>query len=55
MSILAEILSSKGRAEIFRILFGINSQEFHLRDIQRQSGLAIGTIRQEVTKLESSL
>jgi len=52
MSILAEILSSKVRAEIFRILFGIHSKEYHLRDIQRQSGLAIRTVSQEVTKLE---
>lgn len=51
MNLLAEILSSKVRAEIFRILFGINSSELHLRAIQRRTGFAIGTVRQEVTKL----
>jgi predicted nucleotidyltransferase len=52
MAILAEILSSRVRAEFFRILFGINSNEYHLREIQRQSGYAIGTVRQEAKKLE---
>jgi predicted nucleotidyltransferase len=52
MTLLAEILSSRVRAEFFRILFGINSSEFHLREIQRQSGYAIGTVRQEAKKLE---
>jgi DNA-binding transcriptional ArsR family regulator len=52
MNILAEILSSKARAEIFRILFSIEPLELHLREIERQSGLAIGTISQETKKLE---
>lgn len=51
MNILADILSSKARAEIFRILFGINSNEFHLREIERRTGYSIGTVRQEVLKL----
>lgn len=51
MTILSEILSSKSRAEFFRILFGVGLREFHLREIQRQSGLAIGTIKQESEKL----
>jgi uncharacterized protein len=52
MNILAEILSSRVRAEIFRILFGTDAQEYHLREIQRRSKLAIGTVQQETTKLE---
>jgi len=52
MNTLAVLLSSRVRAEIFRILFGINQSEYHLRDIQRRSGLAIGTVRQEAKKLE---
>ena len=51
MNFLAEILSSKGRAEFLRILFGIDSNEIHLREIERRSGLAIGTISQEAIKL----
>ena len=52
MIILSEILSSQVREEFFRILFGVNSNEFHLREIQRRAGLAIGTVRQEALKLE---
>jgi predicted nucleotidyltransferase len=52
MNLLAEMLSSRSRAEFFRILFGVGSNEFHLREIERRSGLAIGTIRQEASKLE---
>lgn len=52
MNILPEILSSRVRAEYFRLFFGINSHEFHLREIERQTGFAIGTVRQEAKKLE---
>ncbi len=51
MNMLAEILSSKVRAEFFRLLFGIYDHEYHLREIERQSGFAIGTVRQEAEKL----
>ncbi len=51
MNMLAEILSSKVRAEFFRLLFGINDHEYHLREIERQSGFTIGTVRQEAEKL----
>jgi len=49
---LPDILSSRGRAEVFRLLFGVSSQELHLRELQRRSGLALRTIQQEVEKLE---
>ncbi|KQC08351.1 MAG: hypothetical protein APR54_04720 [Candidatus Cloacimonas sp. SDB] len=45
-------MNSKVRTEFFRILFGINSREYHLREIQRRSGLAIDTVRKEAEKLE---
>lgn len=51
MSILGQILSSNVRAEFFRLLFGLDRQELHLREIERRSGFAIGTVRQEATKL----
>lgn len=51
MNILGQILSSNVRAEIFQLLFGINRNELHLRDIERRSGFAIGTVRQEASKL----
>jgi predicted nucleotidyltransferase len=51
MNILAEILSSKIRSEIFRLLFGVNGGSLHMREIERRSGLTIGTIQQELKKL----
>ena len=51
MSTLSLILSSKVRAEIFRIFFSIDNKEIHLREIERKTGFAIGTVRQETTKL----
>jgi DNA-binding transcriptional ArsR family regulator len=50
-SSLAELLSSKVKAEVFRLLFGLNGQPLHLRELERQSGLAIGTVRQELDRL----
>ena len=51
MNILAEIVSSKIRAEIFRLLFGANIEELHMREIERRSGYAIGSIQTELKKL----
>jgi len=51
MNILSEILSSKIRAEIFHLLFGTADNELHMREIERRSGHAIGTIQTEVKKL----
>jgi len=50
-SVLAEILSSRVKAEIFRLLFGLSARELHLRELERQSGLAVGTVRQELQRL----
>ena len=52
MKLLAEILSSRVRAEIFRLLFGVSDRELHVREIERQTGLTIATVRQELRKLE---
>ena len=51
MDVLAKILSSGVRAEIFRVLFGLSAVELHMREIQRRSGFAIGTIQTELRKL----
>ncbi len=48
---LAQILSSTVKAEIFRLLFGLNGQPLHVRELERRSGLAIGTVRQELAQL----
>ncbi len=52
MGLLPDILSSRARAEIFRLLFGISADELHVREIERRSGLAIRTVSQELKKLE---
>ena len=51
MNILSEILSSKVRAEVFRLLFGLNDDALHVRCIERKTGFAIGTIQTEMKKL----
>ena len=51
MSLLSEILSSKVRAEVFRLLFGLADEALHVREIERRSGFAIGTIQTEMKKL----
>ena len=51
MGLLAEILSSNMRAEIFRNLFGVEKQSLHLREIERRTGFAVGTVQQEIKKL----
>ena len=53
MNILAQILSSKVRAEIFRILFGLLDDPLHMREIERRSGFTTGTVQQELKKLSS--
>ena len=51
MNRLAEILSSRARAEIFRLLFSGTGGELHVREIERRSGLNDSTLRQELRKL----
>ena len=51
MNTLSILLSSRARAEIFRLLFSGFEEELHVREIQRRSGLNDSTIRQELRKL----
>ena len=48
---LAEILSSRIRVEIFRLLFGSDNASLHMREIERKSGFTIGTVQRELRKL----
>lgn len=45
------LLSSKVRAEIFRLLFGPACGDFHVRELERRTGLSYATVRQELMKL----
>jgi predicted nucleotidyltransferase/DNA-binding HxlR family transcriptional regulator len=51
MSTLSEILSSRARAEVFRLLFGSTTPELHHREIVRRTGLSESAVRQELKKL----
>ena len=50
-NMLAEILSSKVRVEIFRLLFSSENTALHMREIERKSGFSIGTVQRELKKL----
>ncbi len=51
MDTLSEILSSRSRAVVFKLLFGGLEKELHVREIQRRSKLNDSTLRQELKKL----
>ncbi len=51
MNILARILSSKVRAAIFTLLFGLEDRELHTRELARQTDFAEPSIRQELKNL----
>jgi predicted nucleotidyltransferase len=51
MNLLAQILTSQVRAEIFRHLFDRQRASYHLRELQRRSKLAVGTMQKEIAHL----
>jgi predicted nucleotidyltransferase len=51
MKILEEILGSRTRAELFRLLFESPDRELYLRELQRQSGVSMRPIQEELNKL----
>ncbi len=52
MNTLTDLLSSRVKAEIFRLLFGSPVLELHVRELARRSGLSVGTVRQELDRLK---
>lgn len=52
MNILESMLSSRTRARIFTILFGVTQVELHNREIARRTGLSEAAVRQELSKLD---
>jgi len=54
MTFLTDIIGSKSRAEVFRLLFERPGIELYLRELHRQSGLSIRPIQQEITHLLDS-
>lgn len=53
MNLLA-LLFPRVRAEILRLLFAVEGRELHLRDLTRQSGLALKTVQDEFAKLSAA-
>jgi predicted nucleotidyltransferase/DNA-binding HxlR family transcriptional regulator len=51
MTNLVDIVSSRVKAQLLRLLFGLSQPELHLRELVRQSGLSLGTIQQELRRL----
>lgn len=51
MNTLALLLSSRVKAELFRLLFGSEANELHVRELERRSGLVVSTVRQELKNL----
>jgi predicted nucleotidyltransferase len=51
MMTLIDIVSSKRKAEVLRLLFGLEPKEFYLRDLVRQSRLALRTVQLELVRL----
>ena len=51
MDSLSRLLSSRVKAEVFRLLFGPNARELHVREIARQARLNDATVRQELKRL----
>jgi predicted nucleotidyltransferase len=51
MNLLAELIGSKIRAELFRLLFSGGEPELHIREIQRRTGFNDRAIRQELQRL----
>lgn len=51
MTGLVDIVSSRVKAELLRLLFGLGQPDLHLRELVRRSGLSLGTVRQELQRL----
>lgn len=53
MNTLSQLLSSRVKAEILGLLFGVDALELHVREIARRSRLNEATVRQELRRLTS--
>ena len=51
MAALIDVVSSRVKAAILALLFGLRPAELHLRELARQSNLSVGTVQQELRRL----
>lgn len=52
MDTLKALFSSQVRAGLLRVLFGVSPKSFHLRELQRETKLAVRTVSLDLGKLE---
>jgi predicted nucleotidyltransferase/predicted transcriptional regulator len=53
MNLLSQLLSSKTKAGIFEVLFGVELNELHAREITRRSNMNLAATQRELTRLET--
>jgi len=51
MSLLADILGSRVRTELFRLFFGMQSEPLHMREVERRTGFSHRPVQQDLNKL----
>ena len=47
------VLFPKVRAQMLRLLFDVSNKSSHVRELMRQSGLALSTVQDELRKLQA--
>jgi len=52
INLLARLLASQRRAEVFRLLFGLSRRELYVREMERLAHLKVATVQEELRKLE---
>src|SRR5437763_7197340 len=50
---ILQVLFPKARAEIFRLLFGTRSRRRYVRELMADSGLALRSVQDELTRLSA--
>src|SRR5262245_9551759 len=51
MGLLEGLLASRSRASILRVLFNGENREYYLREIERETGLMVRAVQQELPNL----
>jgi DNA-binding transcriptional ArsR family regulator len=54
MEMTAALFSSRVKAQVLRLLFGLRPAELHVREIARRAGLNDATVRQELGRLKGA-
>ena len=49
--LIVDVIGSKAKAAVFKLLFGLTDDELHVREMSRRSGLAQPSLRAEMKTL----